>query len=93
MHPYLPSNNVAVNESEAKRNATHERQLTDYSMACVQPAYDYFNLKFNNDLKPVLDGFKTAHLFAPSKFHKLKPSAADINSLKSIPISKITTNY
>ena len=63
-------NVVAVVKAEAKGNATHEQQLVDYSKACVQPAlaYDYFHLKFNNDLKPVLDAFKTARLFSPSKF-------------------------
>ena len=51
----------------------------------MQPAYDYFHLKFNNDLKPVLDAFKAARLFSPSKFHELKPSAADIDCLKAFP--------
>ena len=51
----------------------------------MQPAYDYFHLKFNNDLKPVLDAFKAARLFSPSKFHELKPSAADIHCLKAFP--------
>ena len=41
---------VAVVKAEAKGNATHEQQLIDYSKACVQPVYDYFHLKFNNDL-------------------------------------------
>ena len=54
--------------AEAKGNATHEQQLINYSKACVQPAYNYFHLKFNNDLKPVLDAFKAARLFSPSKF-------------------------
>ena len=78
-------NVVAVVKAEAKGNATHEQQLIDYSKACVQPAYDYFHLKFNNDLKPVLDAFKAARLFSPSKFHELKPSAADIDCLKALP--------
>ena len=56
-----------------------------YSKACVQPVYDYFHLKFNNDLKPVLNAFKPARLFSPSKFHKLKPSAADIDCHKAFP--------
>ena len=51
----------------------------------MQPAYNYFHLKFNNDLKPVLDAFKAARLFSPSKFHELKPSAADIDCLKAFP--------
>ena len=51
----------------------------------MQPAYDYFHLKFNSDLKPVLDAFKAACLFSPSKLHKLKPSTADIDCLKAFP--------
>ena len=47
--------------------------------------YDYFYLKFNNDLKPVLDAFKTARRFSPFKFHELKPSATGIDYLKSFP--------
>ena len=78
-------NVVAVVKAEAKGNATHEQQLINYSKACVQPAYDYFHLKFNNDLKPVFDAFKAARLFSPSKFHELKPSAADIDCLKAFP--------
>ena len=79
------SNVVAAVKAEAKGNATHEQQLINYSKACVQPAYDYFHLKFNNDLKPVLVAFKAARLFSPSKFHELKPSAADIDCLKAFP--------
>ena len=51
-------NVVAIAKAEAKGNTTHEQQLIDYCKACVQPAYDYFHLKFNNDLKPVLDALK-----------------------------------
>ena len=72
-------------KTEANGNASHEQQLLDYSKACVQPAYDYFYLKFNNDLKPVLDAFKAARLFSPFKFHELKPSATDIDCLKAFP--------
>ena len=72
-------------KAEANGNASHEQQLLDYSKACVQPAYDYFYLKFNNDLKPVLDAFKVTRLFLPFKFHELKPSATDIDCLKAFP--------
>ena len=78
-------NVAAVAKAEANGNASHEQQLLDYSKACVQPAYDYFYLKFINDLKPVLDAFKAARLFSPFKFHKLKPSATDIECLKAFP--------
>ena len=76
-------NVAAMVNAEANGNASHEQQLLDYSKACVQPAYDYFYLKFNNDLKSVLDVFKVARLFSPFKFHKLKPSATDIDGLKA----------
>ena len=79
--------------AEANGNASHEQQLLDYSKACVQPAYNYFYLKFNNDLKPVLDAFKAARLFSPFKFHELKPSATDIDCLKAFPISEFTRTY
>ena len=59
-------NVAAVAKAEANGNASREQQLFDYSKACVQPAYDYFYLKFNNDLKPVLDAFKAARLCSPS---------------------------
>ena len=78
-------NVAAVAKAEANGNVSHEQQLLDYSKACVQPAYDYFYLKFNNDLKPVLDVFKAARLFSPFKFHELKPSATDIDCLKAFP--------
>ena len=78
--------NVAdVAKAVANGNAAHEQQLLDYSKACLQPAYDYFYLIFNNDLKSVLDVFKATRLFSPFKFHELKPSATDIDCLKAFP--------
>ena len=86
-------NVAAVGKAEANGNASHEQQLLDYSKACVQPAYDYFYLKFNNDLKPVLDAFKVTRLFSPFKFHELKPSATDIDRFKAFPfLSSQETN-
>ena len=79
--------------AEANGNASHEQQLLDYSMACVQPAYNYFYLKFNNNLNPALDAFKAACLFSPFKFHELKPNATDIDCLKAFPISEFTRTY
>ena len=78
-------NVAAVAKAEANGNASREQQLLDYSKACVQPAYDHFYLKFNNDLEPVLDAFKAARLISPFKFHELKPSATVIDCLKAFP--------
>ena len=43
--------------------------------------YQYFQSKYDNDLKPVLLAFKAARYFSPSKVSELKPSSADIDWL------------
>ena len=86
-------NVAAVAKAEANRNASHVQQLLDCSKACIQPAYDYFYLKFNIDLKPVLDAFKATRLFSPFKFHELKPSATDIDCLKAFTFMSSQKNY
>ena len=86
-------NVAAVAKAEANGNTSHEHLLLDYSKGCVQPAYNHFYLKFNNDLKPVLDAFKVARLFLPFKCHELKPIATDIDCLKAFPyLSSQETN-
>ena len=72
MSTQLYSNVAAVAKAEANGNASHEQQLLDDSKACVQPAYDYFYLKLNNGLKPVLDAFKAARLFSPFNFSRVE---------------------
>jgi len=62
-------------------DAACEQQLVRYAKACVQPAYQYFQSKFDNDLKPALLAFKAARYFSPSKVSELKPSSADIDWL------------
>lgn len=56
-----------------------------YAKACVQPAYSYFKLKFDHDLRPALLAFKAARYFSPSKLHELKPTANDLDSLQAFP--------
>ena len=79
---YYP-NVVAMAKEVAHGNTAHEQQLKLYAEVCAQPAYDYFKSKFDNDLKPVLDAFKAARYFSPSKFDELKPSVADVDSLRT----------
>ena len=56
-----------------------------YAKQCVTPAYTYCKAKFDNDLKPTLDAFKAAGFFSSCKVAELKPTAADIDTLKSLP--------
>ena len=66
-------------------NVVAVAKLISYAKACVVPAYDYFRSKFDNDLKPVLDTFKAARLFSPSKFYELRASAADVDASRAFP--------
>ena len=75
----------AVAKKLAGGNSSREQQLVSYAKACVEPVYSYFRSKFNNDLKVTLDAFKAARLFSPSKMYELRPTASDIDCLKSFP--------
>ena len=83
-------NTVAMATKLSNGNTALFTQLTDYAKGCVQPAYQYFDLKFGTDLKDTLQAFKCARLFDPSKVTELQPSASDVDSLKIIPFLKDT---
>ena len=78
-------NVTAVAKSQANGNSVNERQLLDYAHVCVKPAYDYFKLKFDQDLKPVMKAFKAARLFSPSKINAMRPSPSDVDELNAFP--------
>ena len=52
-------------------SSVHEKQLLDYADTCVKPAYYYFKLTFEQDLKPAMNTFKAAHFFfsVQDEFH------------------------
>ena len=78
-------NVVAVARAIAGGNPTHKQKLVAYAKVCVEPAYNYFCSKFDDDLKPVLVAFKAARCFSPSKFYDLEPTVADIDCLRAFP--------
>lgn len=47
----------------------------------VKPAYSYFKLKLEVELKPIVEIFKYARFFDPAKVGELKPSSSDIDYL------------
>ena len=47
----------------------------------VKPAYDYFQQKFDNDLKVAVSIFKYARYFDPGKIGELKPFSSDVDNL------------
>ena len=50
----------------------------------------YFKKKFDNDPKSVVNAFKAAWYFSPSKVDELTPTAEDIDTLHSFPFLDIT---
>lgn len=81
-------NVAAVAKRLSRGNSTHEKQLVAYGCNCVQPAFDYFELKFNNDLKSVVNAFMAAQYFSPSKMSELRPTANDLDKLAHFPFLK-----
>ena len=84
------ANMRAVVKKLSGSDPVHEQQLVAYAEACVEPAYSYFQAKFDNDLKPTLLAFKVARYFSPLKVRKIKPVAADLDSLCAFPFLNST---
>ena len=62
----------------------HEQQLNAYARACIDPAYAYFRVKFDNDLQPALQVFKAARYFSPVTTSELKPTTSNLDILQSL---------
>ena len=81
---YYPNvNTLASQLSEGV--PSRKQQLLSYAEQCVTPAYTYFRDKFEKYIKPIVDAFKAARFLNPSKMNELKPTAANIDALKSFP--------
>lgn len=65
------------------QNPALEQQLLDHAHACVQPAFMYFENKFWSEPLLLVNAFKAAHLFDPSKVIYLHPYATTIEDFKS----------
>ena len=77
-------NVVAVSETLSSVLSCRN-QLIAYAKACLKPAYDYFETKCNEDLAISISMFKCARLFDPSKMNDMKPTAADVDTLRLFP--------
>ena len=55
----------------------------DYAKACIQPGYDYFHQKIELELCRVVDAFKLARLFIPTKINDIKPDNSSVDSLRA----------
>lgn len=65
-------NERAVAKKPSGGDLAREQQLVSYAKSCVQPAYSYFQTKFDCDLKLA---FKAARYFLPSRVNEFKPTA------------------
>ena len=72
-------NVTAMAKDQANGNAVNEQQLSDYSDVWVKPAYVYFKLKFDQDLKPAF--LKLLVFFLPQRSMQL----GDVGELSVFP--------
>ena len=75
-------------DTVAKKLASQTRGIRESQMAIL----DYFTSQMEGTLKDTLSAFKAARLFCPQKVHTMQPIAADLDSLKSYPLSMIKVN-
>lgn len=80
---HYPNTNAIA--TKLSSTSTQKQQLIHYGKTCVKPAYDYFQQKFDNDLKVAVSIFKYARYFDPGKIGELKPSSSDVDNLRVIP--------
>ena len=78
-------NVTAMAKEQGRGNPVQERQLQDYADACVKPAFEYFKVKFDQDLKPAMMAFKAARYFSPLNIKHIRPSLSDLNGLTVLP--------
>ena len=87
---HFPNLNGVADRLSQGQNAS-KQQLVAYGVLCVKPVFDYFVLKFRNELKPVVDAFKAAQLFLPHKVNYLRPDSSSVDSLKAFPFYQDNT--
>ena len=75
---------TALAKQLAGGNSSHEQQLNAYARACIDPAYAYFHVKFDKDLKPAMQVFKAARYFSPATTGEIKPVVSDLDILQSL---------
>ena len=61
------------------------QQWVEYAKSCVKPGAQYFVDKFSQELSGSVAAFRAARFFSPHKVVELKPTAAEIDSLKAFP--------
>ena len=74
--------NVVAVSNKLTAVSTSRNQLIAYAKACVKPAYDCFEKKFNEDLAIPLSMFKCACLFDPTKISDMKPTGPNVETLR-----------
>ena len=75
--------NTAAIAKKIANQQHSEQSWMQYAFNCVKPGLDYFTAKFDGDLRPIVDAFKSARLFDPTKVSDMKPDAAAVDTLRS----------
>lgn len=87
---HYPNVNTAA-KNLSSGDSRHEHQLVAYAKSYVVPVFTDFKSKFENNLQPAVLAFKAARYFSPPKVNEIKPTAADIDSLRAISFLDTTS--
>ncbi len=75
-------NTTAIAQKIADQQHSEQSWLA-YALACVKPGLDYFTAKFEGDLLPIMEAFKSARIFDPAKLSDMQPDVSTVDSLRS----------
>ena len=62
---------------------TAQHHWTVYAKNCIKPGIDYFHQRLGDDEVNLVNAFKAARLFSPSKTNEMQPSTNDIDNLQA----------
>ena len=75
----------AIAQKRSAGSPVVSQQWVEYAKSCVKPGAQYFVDKFSQELSGSVAVFRAARFFSPHKVVELKPTAAEIDSLKAFP--------
>lgn len=81
-------NIMAVAKSIAPNNQARQQELITAAEQCVQPALNYFRLRFSHqdgDLRYLVEIYKGARLGNPSFVRDTNPAMASVDNLRELP--------
>ena len=82
--PHFP-NTTAVARQASNGNQSNEQQLVASASLSVQPGFEYFKSKFDNELSPIVKVFKATRMLSPIKMSEMKVDTSTVDELSALP--------